>query len=96
MEKTKTKKTISKEELDKRNVKKTIKKIITSEREIKYKYPEDLIGVLDRKAWRQRTRKKLENLELALARAKETGEEKAIKKANKEYQKYRKEVLLVP
>ena len=86
-------KKINKAELDKENIKRTVKTIVQSNREIKYKYPEDLTGVLERKAWRQKTRSKLENLELQVSRAQGP---KELKAATTEFKRFRKEVLLVP
>ena len=82
-----------KAELDDKNIKDTIKQVVESEREIRYKYPEEVDNQLDRKGWRQKVRNKLRALERAIDKEKE---EKAKAKLNKEYLAYRKEVLMVP
>lgn len=81
-----------KEALDTKNVKDTVKMTVESQREIKYNYPDDLKDQLERKAWRQRVRNKLNRLELKASKA--TGKEK--KELEKALADYRKEVLMVP
>ena len=84
---------VDKKELDTKNIKDTVKQVVESEREIKYKYPEEIDNQLDRKTWRQKTRNKLRAFERELAKL-EDGKDKV--KLNKEYIAFRKEVLLVP
>jgi hypothetical protein len=81
-----------KAQTDKKNVKNTIEQVVESNRQIKYKYPEDLTDTVKRKKFRQIVRNKLRKYERELADL--TGKAKV--KLNTEYQKYRKEVLLVP
>lgn len=89
---TKAKAKVDKKVLDTKNVKTTVKQAVVSQREIKYKYPEELTDQLERKAWRQKVRAKLKSLELGLSRA--TGKEERL--AKKALEEFRKEVLLVP
>lgn len=79
--------------VDKKNVKTTKKQIVESEREVKYNYPDDVKGPIDRKSWRQKVRSKLRNLEAALGKAK-SNKDKGL--ASKELKAYQEEVLLVP
>lgn len=65
---------------------------VAKERVVKYKYPEDVTDSLSRKTWRQKVRSKLRQLELAKARI-EDQNSKEFKKALKEYEAYRSEVL---
>lgn len=68
-----------------------VEKVIAN-REVKYIYPEDVVDTLSRKTWRQKTRNKLHQLELAVSRIKDQNS-KEYKKALKEYNEFRKEVL---
>lgn len=68
-----------------------VEKVIAN-REVKYIYPEDVVDTLSRKTWRQKTRNKLHQLELAVSRIKDQNS-KEYKKALKEYNDFRKEVL---
>ena len=68
-----------------------VEKVIAN-REVKYIYPEDVVDTLSRKTWRQKTRNKLHQLELAVSRIKDQNS-KEYKKAIKEYNDFRKEVL---
>lgn len=68
-----------------------VEKVIAN-REVKYIYPEDVIDTLSRKTWRQKTRNKLHQLELAVSRIKDQNS-KEYKKALKEYNDFKKEVL---
>ena len=65
---------------------------VAKERVVKYKYPEDVTDSLSRKTWRQKVRSKLRQLELAKARIDDQNS-KEFKKALKEYNEYRSEVL---
>lgn len=65
---------------------------VVANREVKYIYPEDVTDTLSRKTWRQKTRNKLHQLELAVSRIKDQNS-KEYKKALKEYNDFRKEVL---
>ena len=69
-----------------------IVKKVAKEMVVKYKYPEDVKDSLSRKTWRQKVRIKLRQLELAKARI-EDQNSKEFKKALKEYNEYRSEVL---
>lgn len=87
------KKTLTKEaQLDKENIKETVKQIVTTEREVKYKYPEEVNNTLDRKAWRSKVRSKLRQYESKIMKA---TDEKEKAKLEKSYNAYRKEVLSV-
>ena len=68
-----------------------VEKVIAN-REVKYIYPEDVVDTLSRKTWRQKTRNKLHQLELAVSRIKDQNS-KEYKKAIKEYNDFKKEVL---
>ena len=68
-----------------------VEKVIAN-REVKYIYPEDVVDTLSRKTWRQKTRNKLHQLELAVSRIKNQNS-KEYKKALKEYNDFKKEVL---
>ena len=68
-----------------------VEKVIAN-RDVKYIYPEDVVDTLSRKTWRQKTRNKLHQLELAVSRIKDQNS-KEYKKALKEYNDFKKEVL---
>lgn len=68
-----------------------IEKVVAN-REVKYIYPEDVKDTLSRKTWRQKTRNKLHQLELAVSRIKDQNS-KEYKAALKEYNDFKKEVL---
>ena len=68
-----------------------VEKVIAN-REVKYIYPKDVVDTLSRKTWRQKTRNKLHQLELAVSRIKDQNS-KEYKKALKEYNDFKKEVL---
>lgn len=65
---------------------------VIANREVKYIYPEDVTDTLSRKTWRQKTRNKLHQLELAVSRIKDQNS-KEYKKALKEYNDFKKGVL---
>lgn len=65
---------------------------VIAHRQVKYKYPEDVVDTLARKTWRQKTRNELHRLELALSRIKDQNS-KEWKKANKEYETFKAQVL---
>lgn len=65
---------------------------VIANREVKYIYPENVVDTLSRKTWRQKTRNKLHQLELAVSRIKDQNS-KEYKKALKEYNDFKKEVL---
>ena len=65
---------------------------VVANREVKYIYPEDVVDTLSRKTWRQKTRNKLHQLELAVGRIKDQNS-KEYKKALKEYEDFKKQVL---
>jgi len=92
--KTSTKKLTNKK-LDTKNVKSTVKQIVKSKREIKYKYPTEVELPMDRKQWRQKVRGKLRKFERDIT-AMRKNKSKGITKVNVAYKKYRKLVLLVP
>ena len=68
-----------------------VEKVIAN-REVKYIYPEDVTDTLSRKTWRQKTRNTLHHLELAIGRIKDQNS-KEYKKALKEYNDFKKQVL---
>ena len=80
--------------LDLKNVKDTVKTQVTSIREVKWKYPVDITGPLDRKKWRQDQRRQLTKLESLVGKAKDNPKE--LKKAEASLKTFRKEVLMVP
>lgn len=65
---------------------------VIAHRQVKYKYPEDVVDTLARKTWRQETRNELHRLELTLSRIKDQNS-KEWKKANKEYETFKAQVL---
>lgn len=83
----------AKKVLDTKNLKDTVKTAVVSIRQVKWKYPEDVNGPLDRKAWRGVQRTKLTKMEAAITTAES---DKAKKLNEKALAEYRKEVLLVP
>ena len=83
----------AKKTIDTKNLKDTIKTAVVSQREVKWKYPEDISEPLTRKSWRAEQRRKLTRMEAAVTTAKD---EKSKKASEKELLNYRKEVLLVP
>ena len=83
----------AKRELDTKNLKDTVKTAVISQREVKWKYPEDINDPLDRKKWRGQQRSQLTKLTAAVTLA---GDDKSKKSAERELTKFRKEVLLVP
>lgn len=84
------KKKLTKEVADQQKV--NIMEEVIAHRQVKYKYPEDVIDTLARKTWRQKTRNELHRLELALSRIKDQNS-KEWKKANKEYETFKAQVL---
>ena len=80
---------------DEKNIKNTVKAVVTQERELFYNYPEDIDNPGDRKKFRQKVRNAIRAFERNLSKI-EDQESKDYKKLNKEYQAYRKEVLMVP
>nr|DAW38454.1 MAG TPA: hypothetical protein [Caudoviricetes sp.] len=84
------KKKLTKEVADQQKV--NIMEEVIAHRQVKYKYPEDVVDTLARKTWRQKTRNELHRLELALSRIKDQNS-KEWKKANKEYEIFKAHVL---
>lgn len=74
-----------------RNKNKLIEEVI-SNREVKYKYPEDVQDTLSRKSYRQKVRDKINTLKLRLLDIKDQ-DSKEYKKALKELEDYKKTVL---
>lgn len=87
---TKTAKGLDPKKLDAKNAQ-TVKQEVVSLREVKYKYPADVVGALAKKSWRQKTRNHMQSLESKVLNAKD-GAEKT--KATKELADFKKEVLL--
>lgn len=65
---------------------------VTSNREVKYIYPEGIEDTLQRKKWRQSVRNKLKTLERAYLRIKDENS-KEYKEAKKAFETYKSEVL---
>jgi hypothetical protein len=65
---------------------------VTSNREVKYIYPEGIEDTLQRKKWRQSVRNKLKTLERAYLRIKDENS-KEYKEAKKAFEIYKSEVL---
>lgn len=86
----KKKKEVTKEVVKQQKVD-LVEKVI-SNRSVKYKYPEDVTDTLSRKTWRQKVRNELHRLELKLNRIKDQNS-KEWKKANKEYEAYKAQIL---
>lgn len=84
------KKKLTKEVADQQKV--NIMEEVIAHRQVKYKYPEDVVDTLARKTWRQKTRNELHRLELTLSRIKDQNS-KEWKKANKEYETFKAQVL---
>lgn len=84
------KKKLTKEVADQQKV--NIMEEVIAHRQVKYKYPEDVVDTLARKTWRQKTRNELHRLELTLSRIKDQNS-KEWKKANKEYETFKSQVL---
>lgn len=84
------KKKLTQEVADQQKV--NIMEEVIAHRQVKYKYPEDVVDTLARKTWRQKTRNELHRLELALSRIKDQNS-KEWKKANKEYETFKAQVL---
>lgn len=91
----KAKQTEQKKTTDDKNIKDTVKTIVTQERELFYKYPEDVDNPLDRKKWRQKVRNAIRAFDRNLSKIDDT-ESKEYRKLEREYKAYRKEVLMVP
>lgn len=92
-----TKKDLSKDqakELDTKNLKDTVKTQVTSMRELKWKYPEDITLPLERKEWRSKQRREMNKLEAAVGKNKDNPKE--LKKAETQLKSFRKQVLMVP
>lgn len=83
----------AKRELDTKNIKDTVKTAVVSQREVKWKYPEDIVGQIDRKKWRGQQRDKLTKLSAAVTTA---ADDKSKALAERTLKQFRKEVLLVP
>lgn len=81
--------------LDEKNVKTTVKQVVKSQREIKYKYPAEVDNQLDRKGWRQKTRNKDNKFKAKIAKMAKAGNPDLHKEEIK-YGKFRKEHYLVP
>lgn len=85
---------LTKQEVDKANIKNTIKQEVISVRDVKYKYPEDVNDQLKRKKFRQEARNKINKMERYLSKL-EKGS-KLARRAERDLNSYKKEVLLVP
>lgn len=87
--------TTTKAETDKKNIKDTVTKIVTSKREVKYKYPEDII---DDTAAKKTFRAKARNEDKAHLKTIDDLKKKKqdTAKAEKLYHTWRKATFLVP
>lgn len=88
----KAKKTLSKKNLDSKNVKDTVTKVVETKREMKYIYPDGMDDQVEKKKWRQKVRNKIYKFERDIQKL----EGKEAKAKEKKYATYRKEVLQVP
>jgi len=75
--------------LDKGNAKETIRMIVESKKEVKWKLPQDVKSLKAKRAFRQKYRNELRNMESALLKS-------PTPKLHREYKSLRKQVLLVP
>lgn len=92
---TKKFKKVNTAELDKKNLKNTITKVVVSKREVKYKYPEEVgDDQLKRKTFRSATRAKNEKFLAEIADLKRT--QKPTAKLEREYKEFRQKYYLVP
>lgn len=92
---TKKFKKVNTAELDKKNLKNTITKVVESKREVKYKYPEEVgDDQLKRKTFRSATRAKNEKFLAEIADLKRT--QKPTAKLEREYKEFRQKYYLVP
>ena len=89
---TRKRSTSKKAKLDDKNKKNTVKQVVKSQREIKYKYPADIDNQLDRKSWRQKVRGKDKGFMLRITKL----EASAKKKEEIRYKRFRTEHYLVP
>ena len=88
-------KKVNKAELDQKNLKNTITKVVESKREVKYKYPEDLgDDQLKRKAFRSATRAKNEKFLSDIADLERA--QKPTAAIKKQYKGFRTKFYLVP
>lgn len=87
--KTPTLKAETTQKVDNETREKTTQQVIVN-RELKYKYPADVIDTLSRKSWRQKVRGKLNRMELNLAKATDA---KTKSKIEAQLKAYEKEVL---
>ena len=80
---------------DSKNVKQTVKKVVESEREVKYKYPETMAkDPIEKKKFRAQARAKEKSFLKQLDDNRK--DPKALEKINKDYRKFRNETYLVP
>jgi len=89
---TKAKKKVSKKELDSKNVKDTVTKIVETKREMKYVYPDGMTDQIEKKKYRQKVRNQIYKFDREIPKL----EGKKLKALEREYAAYRKEVLQVP
>lgn len=86
---------LTKKELDTKNIKESVKQAVTSFREVKYRYPEDIAtDPLKKKEFRQKTRNKLNKFTLDLGKI--DPDSKAYRRLLREQNSFKKEVLLNP
>ena len=79
-------------DLDSKNVKDTVTKIVETKREMKYVYPTDMTDQIEKKKYRQKIRNQIYKFERKIAKA----EGKELKSLGRQYKAFRKEALQVP
>lgn len=84
----------STKDTDARNIKDTVTKAVSQNREVKYIYPDDVTTMEQKKKHRQATRNKDKSYIKEIQDLKKAGKPTA--KLDKEYKQFRKERFLVP
>lgn len=77
------------EKIDEKNAKDTVTKVVKTKREVKWKLPAEVKTLKQKRAFRAKGRATLRKMESELLK-------NPTKKLEREYKRYRKEVLLVP
>jgi len=85
-------KPLSTKKLDKKNAKTTVKQVVKSQREIKYKYPTEVDNTLDRKAFRQKVRNEDRAFQRKLSKEKDKA---ALEALQTKYMTFRKKHYMV-
>lgn len=87
--KSKTNARVRKSNLDKKNSKDTVTKVVESKREVKWKMPKEGMTTDEKRSFRQAMRRKMRKMESELHK-------NPSNKLRREYKSFRKEVLLAP